>query len=464
MEQYIFYLRDLAYLVASGLFIFGLKRLSRPDTAATGNRMAAFGMLIAVVATLSNQGLNYGLIIGGIVIGGALGMRLAQRIQMTQMPQLVGVFNGLGGAASALVAVAEFLRLSGGGDVTGLTLTTIIVSSVIGTLTLSGSFIAVGKLQGFLTSKPIALPMQQGVDIIILLGIVALGIWLAMSGNIALFFVILGIAFLLGIMLVMPIGGADMPVVISLLNSYSGLAAAATGFVLDNNGLIISGALVGASGLILTSMMCKAMNRSLLNVMFAGVGGEVAAGGASGASMEGKSIREISPDDAAIVMANAQSVIIAPGYGLAVAQAQHEVSELANQLQARGVDVKYAIHPVAGRMPGHMNVLLAEANVPYDQLYDMDDINREFDNTDVVLIIGANDVVNPAARHDKSSPIYGMPILDVDKAHNVIVNKRSMNPGFAGIENELFFGDNTFMLFGDAKAAMASLNREVKEV
>ncbi len=460
-------LRNFTYLIASGLFIFGLKLLSKPATASKGNRLAALGMLLAIIITMVDREiLTIPIILVGMAVGGIIGIIAARRIQMTAMPQMVGVFNGLGGGASALVAMAEFVnpQVTFASTDGYIYLGTIILSSFIGMVTLSGSFIALGKLQGFVTSKPVALPMQQIVDIVLILGIVGLGFVAANPGSEWAFYGIIAIALILGVVLVMPIGGADMPVVISLLNSYSGLAASATGFVLGNKGLIISGALVGASGLILTSIMCKAMNRSLLNVMFAGVGGDVAASGATAQDNSGKSIREISGDDAAVVMANAQTVIIAPGYGLAVAQAQHEVSELANQLKSRGVDVKYAVHPVAGRMPGHMNVLLAEANVPYDQLYDMDDINREFDNTDVVLIIGANDVVNPAARHDKNSPIYGMPILDVDKARTVIVNKRSMNPGFAGIENELFFADNTFMLFGDAKAAMAQLNKEIVDV
>jgi len=464
MSEYFPFIRDLVYLIASGLFIFGLKQLSRPATAPNGNRLAALGMLLAVLVTfVGKEAFDLPIILSAMVLGSLIGLITARRIQMMAMPQLVGVFNGFGGGASALVAVAQFLIISEAAGAMDPTLgITILLSTFIGAVTLSGSFIAFGKLQGFVTTKPVALPFQQGFDAFMILGIVGLSVVVLASGAPWAFFVLLGVSLLLGVMLVMPIGGADMPVVISLLNSYSGLAAAATGFVLSNKGLIISGALVGASGLILTSIMCKAMNRSLLNVMFGGVGGEVS-GTASASSVEGKSVREITAEDLAVVLVNAQSVVIAPGYGLAVAQAQHEVSELANQLQARGVSVKYAIHPVAGRMPVHMNVLLAEANVPYEQLYDMDDINREFDNTDVVIVIGANDVVNPAARYDKNSPIYGMPILDVDKARTVIVNKRSMNPGFAGIENELFFADNTFMLFGDAKDAMARLNREVKE-
>ena len=462
MGDYFTYARALGYLLASALFIVGLQMLSKPKSAKAGNRWAALGMLIAIVVTVLGQQLNFAVILAGIVVGGLIGVVAARRVQMTSMPQLVGIFNGLGGGASALVAVAEFYK--GGAGIEIITLVTILLSTFIGALTFSGSFVAFGKLQGLISGKPIILPLQSTIDVVFLLVVVGLGIYVGVSGSAVAFLGLIAVSLLLGVLLVGAIGGADMPVAISLLNSYSGLAAAATGFVLLNNALIISGALVGASGLILTSIMCKAMNRSIWNVMFAGVGGGADASSGQAGVAEGKTVREVSVEDAAVVMANAQSVVIAPGYGLAVAQAQHEVSELAKQLEARGVDVKYAIHPVAGRMPGHMNVLLAEANVPYDKLHDMDDINPQFDNTDVVLVIGANDVVNPAARHDQSSPIYGMPILDVDKARNVIVNKRSMNPGFAGIENELFYAENTFMLFGDAKDTMAKLNREIKDV
>ncbi len=460
---------NLAYLVAAALFIVGLKRLSSPVTARSGNTVAAVGMLLAVVATLFERDVLSGVggiatIIAGVVVGGAVGAVSARRVPMTAMPQMVAVFNGFGGGASALVASAEILR---GGGTDSMTALSVALSIAIGCVTFSGSFIAFGKLQGLVTGRPVTYAGQRFVNGLIALLAVAAGAGMVAWATgaavplVAVLVVLTLATLLLGVAMVMPIGGADMPVVISLLNSFSGLAAAATGFVILNNALIISGALVGASGLILTRIMCKAMNRSLANVLFGAFGtGDGAVAGAAG---ERKTARTISPDEAAILLAYAHQVVVVPGYGLAVAQAQQQVRELASLLESRGVDVKYGIHPVAGRMPGHMNVLLAEANVPYTQLYDMDQINPEMPNTDVVLVVGANDVVNPSARDDPESPIYGMPIIEVDKARNVIVIKRSLNPGFAGIDNPLFYMEHTMMLFSDAKAGIQNLITAVKE-
>ena len=454
---------NVTYLVASVLFIVGLKRLSSPATARSGNIVGGLGMLAAIIATLLHwEIVSFQWIVVGIVLGSVVGAWLAQTVKMTAMPQMVALLNGFGGGASALVAGDEYLRYSAGTLAPGLDVqATIVLGVIIGAVTFSGSLIAFGKLQEIVTGKPYLLPGQKVWGPAFLAGIFLLGALLVWAdANMPLYIALNVLALVLGVLLVMPIGGADMPVVISLLNSYSGLAAAMTGFVLSNNVLIISGALVGASGIILTKIMCDAMNRSLANVLFGGVGGEVVT--VSGAAADGKVVRDISAEDAAILLSYARSVIFVPGYGLAVSQAQHQVRELADLLETKGVDVKYAIHPVAGRMPGHMNVLLAEANVPYPQLIEMEQINPEFDRTDVAVVIGANDVVNPAARHDRGSPIYGMPILDVDHAQNVIVMKRSMNPGFAGIENELFYNDRTRMLFGDARKSLTQLIQEVK--
>ncbi|MBV5260233.1 NAD(P)(+) transhydrogenase (Re/Si-specific) subunit beta [Synechococcus moorigangaii CMS01] len=457
---------ELSYLVAASLFILGLKRLGSPATARQGNAIAAVGMLLAVVATLLDQQvLNYGLIAVGIGIGAVIGLITAQKVEMTDMPQLVGLFNGLGGAASALVAIAEFWRLLNLGDTLSITTSlTIILGVLIGGVTLTGSLIAFGKLQGIMPGRPIVFPAQQIINFAILAGFFGGSLYLFINPDPNIFLALVGISLVLGVLFVIPIGGGDMPVVISLLNSYSGLAASAAGFVVGNNMLIIAGALVGASGIILTQIMCKAMNRSLTNVLFAGFGSDSgAAVSSSSGDIEG-AIKSVDPEESAMMLGYARSVVIIPGYGMAVAQAQHSVKELADMLEKKGVEVKYAIHPVAGRMPGHMNVLLAEANVPYNQLYDMDDINPQFDNTDVALVIGANDVVNPAARHDKGSPIYGMPILEVDKAKTTIVIKRSMNTGFSGVQNELFFKDKTMMLFGGAKDVVEKITSEVKEL
>ncbi|ANV90041.1 MULTISPECIES: NAD(P)(+) transhydrogenase (Re/Si-specific) subunit beta [unclassified Picosynechococcus] len=457
---------ELSYLVAACLFILGLKKLGSPATARQGNSIAAVGMLLAVVATLLNQQvLNYGLIAGGIVIGSIIGVITAKKVEMTDMPQLVGLFNGLGGAASALVAIAEFWRLLSLGETLSITTSlTIILGVLIGGVTLTGSLIAFGKLQGIMPGRPVIFPAQQIINFAILAGFLSGSIYLFVNPDPNIFLGLVGISLVLGVLFVIPIGGGDMPVVISLLNSYSGLAASAAGFVVGNNMLIIAGALVGASGIILTQIMCKAMNRSITNVLFAGFGSDGGAPeGDSGAAIDG-AIKSVDPEESAMMLGYARSVVIIPGYGMAVAQAQHSVKELADMLEKKGVEVKYAIHPVAGRMPGHMNVLLAEANVPYTQLYDMDDINPQFDNTDVALVIGANDVVNPAARHDKGSPIYGMPILEVDKAKTTIVIKRSMSTGFSGVQNELFFKDKTMMLFGSAKDMVEKISSEVKEL
>jgi NAD(P) transhydrogenase subunit beta len=453
---------NIAYVAGAICFIVGIKMLSHPRTARKGNGIASLGMLIAIVATLiAGEVLDFKMIGIAVLIGSVIGGIIAQRIEMTQMPQMVAIFNGLGGGASALVASAEFFSRYNQSPNTFL-LVTIILSVFIGTLTFTGSFVAFGKLQGFISGKPIVFPAQQLFNALVLISIFALGYFIL--GNpleLNLFYGVLIAAAILGITLTIPIGGADMPVVISLLNSYSGIAAAATGFVLMNNALIISGALVGASGLILTQIMCKGMNRSLQNVIFGAVGGDV-----SGDASEAQelNIKSYSTEEAAMIFDAAEKIVIVPGYGLAVAQAQHAAREVGEWLESQGKMVLYAIHPVAGRMPGHMNVLLAEANIPYEQLKDLDEINPEFEDCDVALILGANDVVNPAARHDKSSPIFGMPILNVDKARTVIVNKRSMNPGFAGIQNELFGYDNTIMVFGDAKDMLNQLLSDFKEL
>jgi NAD(P) transhydrogenase subunit beta len=479
----------LAYLLAAVLFILGMKRMNSPGTARSGNQLSAVGMLIAVVATLlQGRVLAPWMIVAGLALGAAIGAALALRVQMTSMPEMVAALNGFGGGASVLVAVAEVARYlnaqaEGGGAASfarhGLgpldatTLVTVLLSVLIGSVTFSGSFVAFGKLNGRVSGSPISFPGMRPLTVLLAVGglaalvypLVRLGgsafdaepLWIAA-------WILVALALVLGVLLVIPIGGADMPVVVSLLNSYSGLAAASTGFVLRNYALIVSGALVGAAGLILTKIMCEAMNRSLLNVLLGGFGtggGDAAAAGAGGTAVAG-TVRSTTPDDAAVLLAYADRVVVVPGYGLAVAQAQHAVRELADLLQARGVQVSYAIHPVAGRMPGHMNVLLAEANVPYDQLYDMDEINDQFERTDVALVIGANDVVNPAARNDPSSPIHGMPILNVDQAKNAIVMKRSMAAGYAGVENELFYLPHTQMLFGDAKKSLERLVSEVK--
>ncbi len=460
---------DISYLLASILFIIGIKRLSHPKTAQNGNFLAALGMFIAISATvITENSINLELIIIGVIIGSIIGATFATKVEMTQMPQMVAIFNGFGGGASALVAAAEFLNPSK--TLANFDIATIMFSVFVGALTLTGSFIAFGKLQGFISGKPIIFPGQQLINASLAILLVFVSYKIISSNSLILqgqntnftFYYIIVISALMGISLTIPIGGADMPVVISLLNSYSGIAAAATGFVLENNGLIIAGSLVGASGIILTSIMCKGMNRSLLNVIFGAMGSDD--GQASQPDGKQIQVKSYSTEEAAMIFDAAEKVIVVPGYGLAVAQAQHAVREVAEFLQSKNKEVLYAIHPVAGRMPGHMNVLLAEANIPYEQLKDLDEINTEFEDCDVALILGANDVVNPAARHNTSSPIYGMPILDVDKSRTVMINKRTMNPGFAGIQNELFGYDNSIMIFGDAKDMLQQLLKDLKEL
>jgi len=461
----------IAYLLSAVLFIVGLKFLSSPTRARQGNQLAAFGMGVAAVSTLAilwlpNTGFhNQGLIIGAIVLGAVVGTWGARWVQMTDMPQMVALLNGCGGGAAALISTAEFLHAAAGGaQPDAIAAVSTMFGCVVGSIAFSGSVVAFGKLQGIISERAVTGMFQKVLNVLLAIAIVVLIVMVAAGGGAPTFLMLLGAALLLGVLMVMAIGGADMPVVISLLNSFTGLAVAATGFALRNNALIISGTLVGASGMLLTMMMCKAMNRSLANVLFAGVGGgEAPAGGGGGAPGAGGTVREVSPEDAAILMANIQSLIIIPGYGMAVAQAQHVVRELADMLGERGVDVKYAVHPVAGRMPGHMNVLLAEANVPYTQLFDLEAINPEFEHCDVALVIGANDVVNPAARTDKTSPIYGMPILDADKAKHTIVIKRSLKPGFAGIDNPIYYEPKTMMLFGDAKGAVQKVVEAIRE-
>jgi NAD(P) transhydrogenase subunit beta len=456
---------NVTYLVAAALLILGIKRLSSPATARSGNVIAAAGMLIALVFTLLDSDIDsYWLIAAGVAVGTVAGVASARLVRMTAMPQMVALFNGVGGGAAALIAAAEFHRLTPGEQhVAGDAIGAMLFSALIGSVSFSGSLVAFGKLQEVLPGRPLVFGGQQAVNGLLFAALLAFG---AVAGALEVgwwLVALLAGALLFGVLLVLPIGGADMPVVISLLNAFTGLAAASTGFVLDNTALIIGGTLVGASGTLLTILMGRAMNRSLANVLFSAFGAvPEKAPGAAVASGDGQTHREITADDTAVMLAYASRVVIVPGYGLAVAQAQHAVRELADLLEGRGVDVKYAIHPVAGRMPGHMNVLLAEANVPYPQLYDMEDINPEFPRTDVALIVGANDVTNPAARENPESPLYGMPILNVDQAANVVVLKRSMNPGFAGIENELYYRPKTAMLFGDAKSSLEQLVAGVK--
>ncbi len=454
---------DVAYLLASLSFILGLRLLSSPETARQGNRIAAAGMALAIVATLFQPGLvNYWLVAPAIVIGAAIGIGSAQRVRMTAMPQMVAIFNGMGGGAAALVSTLEFhhyvgnhLSLAGGEAVT------MALGAAIGAVSFAGSLVAFSKLQEIFPGGAIRYPFNRELNGLLALILIALGAYVAIvSHNEALFGVLVAVALVLGLVLVVPIGGADMPVIISLMNSLTGLAAALTGFVLNNELLIVSGALVGASGTLLTQLMARAMNRPITNVLFSAFGAVPSAGGML--LPEGATVRQISSADAGLLMAYANQVVIVPGYGLAVAQAQHQARELGDLLEERGVTVKYAIHPVAGRMPGHMNVLLAEADVPYSQLFEMDEINGEFPSTDVALVVGANDVTNPAARSDRSSPIFGMPILNVDQAAHIIVLKRSMRPGFAGIDNALYYDPKTTMLFGDARDSLSKLVNTVK--
>ncbi len=466
----------IVFIVVAVLFILGIKFLSSPKTARYGNLLAAFGMLVALVATLpllnrgseasAQQGwtLNYTLMVVGIVIGLIIGAIGAYSVKMTAMPQMVALFNGVGGGAAALVASLEFLRRANSLEgITTFFAITMLFATLIGSLSFSGSIIAFLKLQGHL-EKPHTFPGQNILNGLIL--VVILGLCAYLTGwattNPTAFVAMFALALVFGVAMVMPIGGADMPVVISLLNSFTGLAVAADGFTINNISMIVAGTLVGSSGTLLTLLMCKAMNRPVTNVLFGAFGSGGGGGGATGGDAAGKTVKPIQADEAALLLSYATQVVIVPGYGMAVAQAQHQVRELSDELGKRGVEVRFAIHPVAGRMPGHMNVLLAEANVPYDQLCEMEAINPTMDRVDVCLVIGANDVVNPAAREEKSSPIYGMPIIEADHAKTVIVMKRSMAAGFAGIENHLFYKDNTRMLFGDAKASLTALVAAVK--
>ena len=455
----------LAYLVTIVTFILALRFLSSPTTARLGNRIGAVGMVIAIAATFAQAGLhNYASILIVMAVFAPIGALAALRVKMTAMPQMVALFNGVGGGAAALVALSDFHRVAPEpGRISFDVGLSIALSALIGSVSFAGSLVAFGKLQELVSGRPITYPGQKLGNGALLAALVAVAT-VVLAGPQRQAFVIALIlgAGLFGILFVLPIGGADMPVVISLLNAFTGLAAAATGFVLHNDVLIVSGMLVGASGTLLTMLMGRAMNRSLANVLF-GAFGKVQAGAAAAGDGDG-AVRSTTAEDVAIMLAYAKRVVVVPGYGLAVAQAQHDVRRLADELEKRGVDVRYAIHPVAGRMPGHMNVLLAEANVPYPQLYEMEQINPEFPRTDVALVIGANDVTNPAARSDRSSPIYGMPILDVDKAEHVVVLKRSMNPGFAGIDNALYTDPKTMMLFGDAKDSVTNLIASVKEL
>jgi NAD(P) transhydrogenase subunit beta len=452
------------YIVAFSLFIVGIKRGTHPTTAKQGNLIAAGGMAVAVATTLLLDGMgNWGLIVLGLGIGTAVGVIASIRVQMTEMPQMVALYNGVGGGAVALIAWAEIRHgISLGHEIPLDTLIPVLFAAVVGSISFWGSNIAFAKLQDLIPTRPLAVPGQQVVNVILLLGILACCVHIALNNDDpsqAIFILILLAAGLLGNLVVLPIGGADMPVVISLLNAFTGLSAAAAGFALDNVALIVAGTLVGSSGTILTMEMATAMNRSVANVLFAGFGG--APSGAGGGSTEERPHVSIGAQDAAIKLAYADTVVIVPGYGLAVAQAQHAIKEVADELEKRGVTVNYAIHPVAGRMPGHMNVLLAEADVPYEQLREMEEINPEMSRTDVAVVVGANDVTNPAAKNDPDSPIAGMPIIEVDQAQQVIVIKRSLSPGFAGIDNDLFYEPNTSMLFADAKAAAAEIAAEI---
>jgi NAD(P) transhydrogenase subunit beta len=452
---------ELLYLFASALFILGLKLLSSVETSRTGNALSICGMAIALAVTIArNTPTDWTLILIGAGIGAVAGAVSAVTVRMTSMPEMVALYNGFGGGASALVATSEFLRNVPNLDL--VPLVAIVLTTLVGGVTFSGSVAAFGKLQGFLPGRPVLYGGQHLLNLALLLGSLALGAYVIAIRQVATpFFALILVALVLGALLVIPIGGADMPVVISLLNAYSGVAGAATGFVLVNNVLIITGSLVGASGLILTKIMCNAMNRSLANVLFGGFGAAAeTAPAAAGSAVAG--VNEGTITDAATVLRNARKVIVVPGYGMAVSQAQHVLRELADLMDAAGIAVKYAVHPVAGRMPGHMNVLLAEANVLYDQIHGLEEVNDEFSSADAVIVVGANDVVNPAAKRNPASPIYGMPVLNVDEARTVIVLKRSMNPGFAGIENELFVQPNTMMVFGDARQTLTRLVGELK--
>jgi NAD(P) transhydrogenase subunit beta len=449
---------NVSYLISAVMFIYGLKLLGRAESARRGNFLSALAMLLAIVVALSSSGLSYAWIIAGLLVGSGVGAFAARRVQMTEIPEMVALFNGSGGIASLLVGWAEYSHQT---DIDLFTAIAIFLTVLIGGVTFTGSLVAFGKLSGRIDGKPVQFNFQQLVNIGILAVVAIVGVFFVMNpgGTYVVFVLAILAALALGVLAVLPIGGADMPIVVSLLNSYSGLAASMAGFIIGNTVLIVAGALVGASGLILTQIMCKAMNRSLSNVLFSGFGSAKTSGAQA---IEGE-VKPITAEDAYYILEAAGNVIFVPGYGMAVAQAQHAVRELADLLQENGAEVRYAIHPVAGRMPGHMNVLLAEANVPYEQLVEPGDVNPTMDMVDVAVVIGANDVVNPAAREDESSPLYGMPIINVDHARTVFVLKRSMNPGFSGVENPLFFKDNSRLLFGDAKTTVSTLVSEFKE-
>jgi len=471
MDQFFVDMTAVAYMVAAVFFIMSLRGLSSPETSRTGNMFGMLGMAIAVVTTVLNPEIvSYDWIIGAIVVGGAIGFITARRIAMTDMPQLVAAFHSLVGLAAVLVAGSAFLNpdafgIAEAGQMFMASKIEMSLGIAIGAITFSGSVIAFAKLNGTMSGAPIMLPARHLINLVLAAGIVGGIAWFAvdqgaMVGGLSVFWVVTILSFVIGFLLIIPIGGADMPVVVSMLNSYSGWAAAGIGFTLQNTALIVTGALVGSSGAILSYIMCKAMNRGFISVILGGFGGEdAAAAGPLGA--ETRPVKQGSAEDAAFIMKNAGKVIIVPGYGMAVAQAQHALKEMADILKEEGVDVAYAIHPVAGRMPGHMNVLLAEASVPYDEVFELEDINSEFAGADVAFVIGANDVTNPAAKTDKTSAIYGMPILDVEKAGTVLFIKRSMSSGYAGVDNELFFRDNTMMLFSDAKKMVEEINKSL---
>ncbi|MEZ5586095.1 MAG: NAD(P)(+) transhydrogenase (Re/Si-specific) subunit beta [Sedimenticolaceae bacterium] len=453
----------IAYLVSAVLFILSLKGLTHPSTARRGNFYGMIGMAVAIIATLlGSEVRSYGFIIAGVVAGGLIGTTLAMRIRMTAMPQLVAALHSFVGLAAVLVAIGTFLNKRDAGLLNAVLMGELSAGAIIGAITCTGSVIAFGKLQGLISGKPVKFAMQHQLNMLIAVVTIALGVHFAMTGSVVSLTLMTLLALVLGVTLIIPIGGADMPVIISMLNSYSGWAAAATGFTLHNNLLIIVGALVGFSGAILSYIMCRAMNRSIINVVFGGFGSDSATAPSAGAAAMEKGVKSASVEDAVYWMEDANRVIVVPGYGMAVAQAQHSLKELMELLEARGVEVKFGVHPVAGRMPGHMNVLLAEADIPYDHVLEMDEINPDFASTDVTLVVGANDVVNPAAKEDPSSPIYGMPILEAGRSKQVYFLKRSMNPGYSGVDNLLFYQDNTSLVFGDAKDTIEGMVAALK--
>ena len=456
-------MQAVVYLISAVLFIFALKGLTHPSTARRGNFLGMAGMALAIVATLLGSEIeSYGFIVAGVVLGAVIGIAIAMRIQMTAMPQLVAALHSFVGLAAVLVAVGTFLNKRDLGQLNAVLMGELSAGAIIGAITFTGSVIAFGKLQGLVSGKPVKFAMQHPLNAGIALLTVALGVHFAMTGSVVSLTLMTLLALLLGVTLIIPIGGADMPVIISMLNSYSGWAAAATGFTLQNNLLIIVGALVGFSGAILSYIMCRAMNRSIINVVFGGFGTESTGAASAGATAAERGVKSASVEDAVYWMEDANRVIVVPGYGMAVAQAQHALKEMMELLEARGVEVKFGVHPVAGRMPGHMNVLLAEADIPYDRVLEMDEINPDFASTDVTLVVGANDVVNPAAKEDASSPIYGMPILEAGRSRQVFFLKRSMNPGYSGVDNLLFYKDNTSLVFGDAKDTIEAMVAALK--